>query len=285
MVRQLGEQIAKDHNFSSFPVDPFAIAEKNEILVKAKPSDQEGVSGCIVFNDDGVGIIYSTSIQNKGFKNFTVAHELGHYFIDGHPEEISKTGSTHVSKAGFSQGDNSIEIEADHFASGLLLPTNLVKRELENTVIGLDGIVSLAQEAKCSITATAIRVSECASYPVAIVVSQKDHVCYSFLSESFKSLRPSTFLRKGSPLPQTATKDFNRSDDHILFRGQLCSETTLSDWFGADRNLKLDEEIMSLGSYGLTLTVLSSEAISEDPYEYEDEKLEESWIARFAYGR
>lgn len=287
MSRQLGEQIAKDHGFNSFPIDPFSIAEENEILVQAKSPDQSGASGCIVFNDDGVGITYSTFIQNEGFINFTVAHELGHYFIPGHPEEICKSGSKHFSKAGFSQGDNSIEIEADHFASGMLLPTHLVKSELLNSTIGLEGILSLAEKAQCSVTAAAIRTSECAPYPVAIVVSRENYICYCFFSEGFKNLKPSIFLRKGDYLPPSETLNFNKKQNLVVAGERICSEAIFSDWFGTSRHIRLDEEILGLGKYGLTLTVLSSETVDEDPYEheYEDENLEEGWTPRFAYDR
>lgn len=62
MARQLGEKTAQDYGFDSFPIDPFKIANDEEIIVEAKWPEMEGMSGCIVFNDDGVGIIYSTSI-------------------------------------------------------------------------------------------------------------------------------------------------------------------------------------------------------------------------------
>ena len=77
MARQCGEKIAADKGFNTFPVDPFSIAAKEDILVEAKDPDRKGMSGCIVFNDDGVGIIYATDIRSEGFRRFTVAHELG----------------------------------------------------------------------------------------------------------------------------------------------------------------------------------------------------------------
>lgn len=287
MSRQLGEKTAKDHGFETFPIDPFCIAEENEIIVEAKSPEKPGASGCIVFNNDGVGIIYSTSINNEGFINFTVAHELGHYFIDGHPEEICKAGGKHYSEAGFERGDTSIEIEADHFASGLLLPTHLVKSELLNSTIGLDGILSLAEKARCSITAAAIRASECAPYPIAIVVSQGEFISYCFLSENFKSLKPSIFYRNGDYLPSTETRIFNKQHELVLGCKRTCNETSYSEWFGSNRQLKLDEEIIGLGKYGLTLTILSSELLDEDPMEYDDDddSLEEIWKPKFAYGR
>lgn len=67
----------------------------------------------------------------------------------------------------------------------------------------------------------------------------------------------------------------------------ICRQTTLAAWFSCQRRLDLDEEIIGLGSYGLTLTVLSSDdlAQTEDDEPDEEVQLEESWTARHAYGR
>ncbi|PID35447.1 MAG: hypothetical protein CR958_00180 [Rhodobacterales bacterium] len=288
MARQRGEQTAKDFGFDSFPVDPFDIAEQERIEVQAKDPGMDGVSGCIVFNDDGVGIIYSTKVRSSGFRRFTVAHELGHYFLDGHPEVIlNEQNGFHPSKAGFTQGSSSIELEADHFASGLLMPTRLVKSVLSGEDVGMPGITALSLDAGTSLTSAAIRVAECAPYPVAVIVSQGENVCYGFLSESFKTLGGRRFLRKGDPLPASATRDFNTDGANVRSGKSTCATTDLSCWFQGPSSVSLDEEIVGLGNYGLTLTILSSEALSEDPYEEddEDEKLREQWTPKFAYGR
>ena len=287
MCRQKGEQIAREYGFTSFPIDPFEIAKKEEIKICPKPPDKKGVSGGIVFSGNNAGIFYATDIVNEGFRRFTVGHELGHYFIDGHPEQIQKSAPLHVSRAGFSQGDNSIEIEADHFASGLLLPTYLVHRSLRNAAIGLEGVISLSDDSICSLTASAIRAAECSEYPVAVVVSQGDKVCYCFQSDGFKRLGGRRFLRKGTPLPDSATKEFNRSTGRILSGARHWAESDLSTWFDGSPQIKLDEEIIGLGSYGFTLTVFSSESIPSDPDVEDDdeERLIESWTPKFAYGR
>lgn len=287
LARQRGERIAQEHGFTTFPVDPFKIAEANEIVVEAKDPEHEGVSGCIIFNDDGVGIIYGTHIRSEGFQRFTVAHELGHYFLDGHPEEIMKTSRAHFSKAGFTQGHNRIEIEADHFAAGLLMPARLTRASLSKAPVGLAGVQYLANDAEVSLTAAAIRTAECASYPVAVIVSRGGQVAYGFLSEGFKRLGRLRFLRKGDLLPETLTRIFNADTDRV-WRGQTaCGATTLGAWFNAPSRVELDEEVIGLGKYGYTLTVLSSEAMPDDPDEQEDEEQEliERWTPRYAYGR
>lgn len=287
LARQRGEQTAREFGFDSFPVDPFDIAEQSDILVEAKDPQIEGVSGCIIINDDGVGIIYSTRVRSLGFRRFTVAHELGHYFLEGHPAEIEASGGFHASRAGFTQGTSSIELEADHFASGLLMPTRLVKEVLSSEGVGMPGITALSLDAETSLTSAAIRAAECAPYPVAVIVSQGENVCYGFLSESFKALGVRKFLRKGDQLPVSATREFNTDETNILSGKSTCAVSDLSCWFQGPSSVSLDEEIVGLGSYGLTLTVLSSEALPDDPYEEddEDERLREQWTPKFAYGR
>jgi len=287
MARQKGEQVAKQFGFEKLSVDPFKIAEDENIVVEAKEPDREGMSGCIIFNDDGVGIIYATHIRSEGFRRFTVAHELGHYFLEGHPEEILKTAPVHFSRAGFTQGHSSIEIEADHFASGLLMPSQLTREALYGSRVGLEGILHLANAAQTSLTSAAIRAAECAPYPMAVIVSQGTQVAYGFMSDSFKRLDRLTSLRKGGPLPYTTTRNFNSEAANIADCKSICGSTRLVEWFGGNRMIALEEEIMGLGRYGYTLTVLSSDALPDDPDEVEDEdeKLVVSWTPKFAYGR
>ncbi len=73
MARCQGELKAKEMGFDSFPVDPFAIAAAEDIMVEPKPPERPGVSGGIIFLDDRVGIFYATEIVNEGFRRFTVS--------------------------------------------------------------------------------------------------------------------------------------------------------------------------------------------------------------------
>ena len=114
-------------------------------------------------------------------------------------------------------------------------------------------------------------------------------VCYCFMSDGFKGLgKPLTFLRKGTPLPISATRDFNSDPDNVRYGKRQTAETTLADWFDGSGQVSLDEEVVGLGSFGCTLTVFSSDALTEDP---EDEEADEeanliqSYTPRFAYGR
>jgi hypothetical protein len=284
---QLGEKRARDEGFVAFPVDPFAIARKHDIHVEQKPPTMKGVSGALIFASPRPIIIYSTEHANQGFERFSVAHELGHYFLPDHPEEIIRGGGAHMSRAGFSEGGSSIELEADHFAAGLLMPDHLVRKTLGDSAVGLGGIRRLADDAGVSMTAAAIRAAECAQFPLCIIVSEGAHVSYAFPSDAFKDLGSRIFLRKGERLPDSVTASFNADPANVMAARQMTGECRLTDWFDTDRNHRLDEEVVGLGSYGLTLTVLSSDALAAEEVEDDDdeEALVEQWTPRFAYNR
>ena len=287
MATQIGQKRARDDGYRSFPVDPFAIAAKHDLHIEQKPAGMPGVSGALIFAEPRPIIIYSTELENEGFERFSVAHELGHYFLPDHPDEILKAGGQHFSRAGFSEGNSSIELEADHFAAGLLMPGELVRKNLDQHQVGLEGICRLADDARVSLTAAAIRAAECASFPLCIIVSIGAEVRYAFPSAAFKGLGKRIFLRKGDPLPSGVTAAFNAQPENVVSARRASGESDLIDWFDTDRRLSLDEEVIGLGRYGFTLTVLSSEALAEPDDEDEDdeEAMNDRWTPRFAYGR
>lgn len=289
MATQMGEQLARNEGFTSWPVCPFTIASRHDLVVEKKPPGKTGISGALIFTEPNPIIIYSSEHQNEGFERFSISHEIGHYFLPNHPEEIQKSGGTHLSRSGFSEGDISIELEADHFAAGLLLPGYLVRGELENGQIGLEGIKGLASQARVSLTAAAIRAAECAQFPICIIVSAGNQVRYAFPSDRFKELGRNIFLRKGVALPtQSGTLVFNAEPANVAAAKQVIGSCRLTDWFNTDGNAALDEEVIGLASYGLTLTVLSSEALSvsrDEEGEESDEEIADRWTPRFAYDR
>lgn len=97
---------------------------------------------------DTFGIMYATHIRNDGFIRFTVAHELGHYFLPGHPDKLFPAGDgLHESRSGFVSRDHHEE-EADHFAAALLMPTTLFNKAMNDAGEGFAAIDRLASLCK-----------------------------------------------------------------------------------------------------------------------------------------
>jgi hypothetical protein len=158
---------------------------------------------------DEFGIAYATHIPSEGFQRFSVGHELGHHFLDGHIDHVLPKDGIHTSYAGFISADP-YELEADQFAAGLLMPSAPFKRALARQDPGLEVVESLASLCKASLTATAIRYAELTEDAVAIVISTGPTIDFCFLSETIKSLPQLAWLKRGTPLPKgTATAQLN----------------------------------------------------------------------------
>lgn len=271
-------RLIQELKIDSLPIDPIDIAARMGILVQPK-SVADGVSGMLVRFRNEFGIAYATHIDNEGFKRFCVGHELGHYCLPGHIDAVLAHGEFHESRAGF-VSDDPYEREADHFAAGLLMPNPLFSRELRRVGDGLQAVQALADLCIVSLTAAALRYIENTSVPAAMVVSTGALIDYCFMSKSLQDFEALTWPRKGQMLPAgTATDSFNADPSNVRLARRADAETELRDWFGGQRNILATEEVVGLGQYGKTLTILSSEIFADD--EDEDSDLEERWTPRF----
>jgi hypothetical protein len=275
------EQIIQGLGITKLPIDPIAIARAKGIEVVAKPASG-GVSGMLIRFGNEFAIAYATHIDNQGFIHFCVAHELGHFFLPGHPEAlISGTSGVHESRAGYASNDR-YEVEADRFAAAFLMPRHLFFPALEQAGKGLAAIESLSILCETSLHATAIRYAQCAREPVAIVLSNASRIDHCFMSDALKNLGGIDWLRKREAVPPgTPTRGFNQGAANIAQAGRIEDESNLQQWFGGTRNIRISEDVIGLGGYGKTLTVLYDIELPEPEDEEEEAALQESWTPRF----
>lgn len=280
IATQHAEKLVRDRGITSLPVDPFTIAAAEHIAVQGKPDTAPGVSGLLMRVGSSFGIMYATHIKNEGFQRFSVGHELGHYFLPGHIDAVfSNDAQVHVSHAGF-VSDDPFEKEADHFAAGLLMPDPLFHNALVRTDDGLAGIEHLSGLCRTSLTATAIRYTEKATIPAAIVMSTGPRIDFCFMSASFKEFPGLQWLKKGMPLPGAVlTRGFNGNANNIAEGIRDEDTADLRDWFGGDRSVEVLEQVVGLGSYGKTLTVITCDTFADE--DDEEEALEKSWTPHF----
>lgn len=284
LAKQRAEALLVEEGLAELPVDPFALAARHEIVVEPKPDVASGVSGMLLRHGDSFGVLYSTDIPSEGFQRFSIAHELGHYFLEGHMDHILPKDGMHASHAGFVSADP-FEQEADNFAVGFLMPAGPFKRLMRRHSLGLAGIEAAAESCRTSLTATAIRYAELSDDAVAIIVSTGRTIDYCILSEAMKSLPDLTWLRKGLPVPtQTETARMNATPERVLRSDRATNDMDVLDWLGGKRSVMVTEDVVGLGRYGKTLTVLSSKSIGHEAYadEGDDEaELIEKWTPRF----
>ena len=273
------EDLLSQLGIDDLPVDVFGIARMIDVPVMEKPDARLGVSGALVKVDNDFAIAYATHVGSPGFQRFSIGHELGHLHIPGHAEALLPAGEAmHESRAGY-RSDNVYEREADEFSANLLMPRHLFRPAMLRAGSGLSAILQLADLCETSRLATAIRYVKLTSDAMAVVVSEGPTLRYAFLSDELKEFHDIDWPQRNSPLPVVPTAAFNRDSRKVINREEAQHDTPMGDWFGGDHSANLSEEIVGLGRYGRTLTVLTSDLSAEE--DQAERQLEDSWIPRF----
>jgi hypothetical protein len=132
----------------------------------------------------------------------------------------------------------------------------LFHRHRKEFPLGLEGVKGLADVFQTSLTAMGIRYATLCTEPVAVVVSEGDLILYSVLSKPFASELgvESRRTARSRDLPaKSVTWRLNAG-------GKVVSEerdiVKASEWF-PKADGELAEEVIGLGRYGKTFTVLS----------------------------
>jgi len=278
------DALLREKGIDQFPVDPRQLAEDAGITVLELPAGTDGCSGMLIHRGGAFGIMYSTAVDSAGYQRFSIAHELGHYYLPGHPDAVLRDGQ-HSSMAGYVSAD-AYEREADQFAAELVLPERLVRPVLGRLEDGMQSVRGLAEAAIASLSASGIAYARYTRSAVAVVMSTGGRVEFCSFSDALKDARVG-WLKRGDAVPATSlTSELHRAPDRILAAESLSGETSLTHWFGSDRKLTVVEEAVGLGRYGKVLTILhvpgltsSDEGLETD--EQEEAALLESWTPRF----
>ena len=144
------------------PVNIEEIVEKKGI--RLLPFDfKEDISGVLMLENNEATIGYNTN-EHRVRNRFTIAHELGHFILHKDDKDLFVDKDF---KALFrlNNGDTSAkhEKEANEFAACILMPENLIRREIEDSGIDYTDenlIKSLAKKFDVSTVAMSIRISK-----------------------------------------------------------------------------------------------------------------------------
>lgn len=174
------------------PIDPLAVAASEKPRLIAMGEDfrdqfdgqleyHRSKSRFLLFYNTRYGRLPGGGLHPR--IRFSIAHELGHYFLDRHRAYLMRTGKSHPSKGEF-LSDRTIEAEADAFAAGMLMPSRLLRPMVNAGQIGFADIERWAKRFRTSITGTARRCVELSDFPCALVGVQDGRVAFSFYSQA-----------------------------------------------------------------------------------------------------
>lgn len=145
-VERFAQQTLIDHGITSIPIDPVYLAHRLNIKVNNAAFSDETVSGLIAKRDDNIMILVNKN-DSPYRKRFTIAHELGHFFMhlsDSDGELVDRDSDLFRDTISLEGSDTSkkIEVEANQFAAALLMPANQVV-EAQKTVQAVEELAIL----------------------------------------------------------------------------------------------------------------------------------------------
>lgn len=190
-----GQEVARLHGFVAPPVDPFVVVEAERALIQAAGDDfGDAFDGRLSYVGQRFLLCYNTKYDrwpHRGSHHpkvrFTVAHELGHFYLDEHRRALVLRGATHGSFTEFATS-KLVERQADCFAAGMLMPRYLVGRR-----INIEPEPNLALIYECaalfdvSLTSMMVRWTQLSDFPCATLCVSDGKIAWGFVSRAFRS--------------------------------------------------------------------------------------------------
>lgn len=164
-ARTRANELLAEHAIEKAPVPIEKIIKKMGIVLQHAPF--EGDLSGMAYIDNEFSIIGVNALHSPNRQRFSAAHELGHHVL--HPQDI--TGAVHVDKSFFkalfrndvsSLGVDALEIEANAFASELLMPRMLLVAALNGEMVDIENdvqIESLSKKFRVSAAAMRFRLA------------------------------------------------------------------------------------------------------------------------------
>ncbi len=269
----------------TLPIDPLLVAKEEQPFLRCRGDDYRNrFDGQLEYHrDKNRFIMFFNTKYDAGLAagrhhprtRFSISHELGHYFLDRHRAHFLNGGRKHRSSGEFSL-DVMMEREADAFASGLLLPSTLIRREVNQGDLCLAVIEHIARKSQASLVCAAIRCVQLSDYACAVVGLREGAVAWSSCSPRLidAGMYPPA---KGSPGSPSAREQLAAFAEGRAKKGR--SSSFGRQWFRTfDRDnvetVHVEEHYLPVPSLSTLVAILS---IPEDELEQdeEDEREEE----------
>ena len=231
---------------------------------------EANLTGCLarLVRKENRGIIRTKAgIREDGRRRFAIAHELGHWFL--HEKESQVFVCTAEQMHDY-QGSPT-EVEANIFASELLMPTFLFRPLAEDAAPCLQTITGLAGTFNTSLTATGIKFVDLSRHECALVFSKNGRVEWAKQKGNRSGLR----IEKGMPLHEGSLARYLTGLDSKSGPSVVEPDAWIAEnWY--ERRLEVTEESWHFDESAAVVTLLvladSDEPREENMIEHYDRK-------------
>lgn len=127
-AKQQAQKILKDCHITTSPIPVEKIVEKYGIQIRYAPGEE--FSGILIKKGNGKTLMGINSEEAKVRRRFTIAHELGHFFLDPKNISIDYRKNHNATKKSLK------EKQVDYFAACLLMPKSLLEKDFKTITKG-----------------------------------------------------------------------------------------------------------------------------------------------------
>lgn len=125
------QKLLKSARIDSPPVSVDKIAAKLKAQLTFEPFEgKDDISG-ILYRDEKQTVIGINSTHSKARQRFTIAHEIGHLVLHKGELFVDQAVRVNFRDKRSSLAEDQQEIEANKFAAELLMPREMIRREVE----------------------------------------------------------------------------------------------------------------------------------------------------------
>jgi len=194
-----------DLKMEDIPIDPRCIAELLGIVILERELP-DNCDGCLMRVGNTTGILINARIRSEARRKFTIAHEIGHYLLEGdgagnqRNTVFEKPSEYTVKENSQTKAYLHRENRANQFAVELLMPTPFFLTDSASfPQIGFSAITALASQYGTSFTSTGIHYTRLSNQTCAIVFSEAGIIRYFAYSNKFQQNK-GCYLVSGQPI-------------------------------------------------------------------------------------
>jgi Predicted Zn peptidase len=183
------------------------------VSVEVVSKSLESLDGALIASTDkqSFTILVNSNIGSHGRTNFTLAHEFGHLLLHRCQKSQFLCGSKDV--LGLTQ--NEVEMQANRFASQLLLPNNLVREVADKSNLSLSDVKDLSSRTGASLSAAALAIIQMSTRPIGFAVIRDGFVCWGRSSEA--AYRAGLYFKSNQAVPDGSAAAFEGGDRDMVF--------------------------------------------------------------------
>lgn len=247
------------HRLPQFPIDVNRLAMEaanifhwNDPIAKVEAANIPTFEGALYPNEARTKwlLLYNSSLSSPGRIRFTQAHELGHYIL--HRARRSSFECSPADMINLSDDEASVEVQADIFASTLLMPLDDFRRQTPS-LVDFEVLSAAAERYGVSLTAVVLRWLKHTHVSALLVVHRDGYIKWAFSSKA--AFRNGAFIKTRDRVVAIPTGSLAVNPDVSCERYGI--ELPATVWFPhAPANASIHELKVSSDQYDWIMTLI-----------------------------